>query len=132
MAASHLRLALSTAVSTCLVMALTACSSPYDKYMTDGCDGLRQMATAYVTADRKQFDDGARQTGNFDPASEEAAGNAAAQRDVDAAWDARRTLYIGAYVPPEYNDGDLVWRHLTLTDKQQSAVDLGLEVCEQH
>lgn len=126
------RLAAPTVLLSSTVLVLSACSSAYDGYMADGCSGLRMMAKAYVTSDQQQFDEGARRTGNFDPAGEEASGEAELRREVNDAWDARRTLYIGAYVPPEMTDGEMVWRHLSLTDEEQSRVDRGLKVCERY
>jgi len=102
--------------------------------MSDGCDGLRKMAAAYPANDRDSFDEGTSESGGFDPALDEAAGDKDAKRDVRLGWRAVHELLLGAYVPPESTRGGdhMEWRHLELTDKQQQRVDDGLAMCEDY
>ena len=89
---------------------LGGCSSAYESYMADACDGLRTMATAYETRDRDAFDEGYTDVSALDPAGEEAAGDKTLRREVHRLWNAQRLLHIAAYEPAELNDGASIWR----------------------
>lgn len=117
----------------CLVLlGAGGCSSAYESYMADACDGLRTMASAYETQDREAFEEGYTNVWALDPAGEEAGGDKSLRREVHRLWNAQRLLHIAAYEPAEMNEGASVWRGLPLSEQDQAGVERGLETCEQY
>jgi hypothetical protein len=102
-----------------VVLAVGGCSSGYESYMADACDGLRTMATGYESKDRDAFDEGYTQVWNLDPAGEEAAGDKALTREVHRLWNAQRLLRSA-------------WRGLQLSERDQDKIQQGIETCEQY
>jgi len=107
-------------------MALTSCSTGYARYMGSGCNGLRDSYAAFQAGDEKAFSGALRLTGNFDPAGEDATGDPTKVQEVAAAWNARRTLNLAAYVGQA---GDEVWHPSALTAAEQQLVAAGLATC---
>jgi hypothetical protein len=115
-----------------VLLTMTGCSSAYESYMADACDGLRKMATAYETKDREAFDEGYKEVWGLDPAGEEAAGDKALRREVHRLWNAQRLLHIAAYEPAELNDGASIWRGLELSERDQAKIQQGVETCDRY
>ncbi len=102
-----------------IVLAAGGCSSAYESYMADACDGLRTMATGYESKDREAFDEGYAQVWNLDLAGEEAAGDKALTREVLRLWNAQQLLRSA-------------WRGLQLSERDQDKIQQGIETCEQY
>lgn len=115
-----------------VVLTCAGCSSAYESYMGDACDGLRTMATAYESKDRDAFDEGYREVWALDPAGEEAAGGQTLRQEVDRLWNAQRLLHIAAYEPAELNEGASIWRGLDLSERDQAKIRQGIETCERY
>ena len=111
-------------------VALSSCSSPYESYISDACDGLRGMDAAFEAGDREALERGFPKLGSLEPAGEEAGGDDARRRDVEAVWNAQRIISIASFKPPEITGPDLVWRGKSLTQSELADVDTGLKVCE--
>ena len=107
-----------------VALSLSGCSSPFESWMSEGCDGLRQMASALEAGDRQAMKDAT--WGSFDPATEQAA-KGQERADVRAAFDAASELYSASrHTPSE------AWPSLQLTDEQQIQVKAGLAACEDY
>ena len=114
-------------------IALTSCSGSdaYSHYMAEGCKGLAQMSSAYSASDEASMRKGYNSTGGFNPAAEEASGNASKMADVGTVILAVKVLFIAAWEPPENNDGLFVWRHASLSEADRTKVSQALGVCKQ-
>ena len=131
-ASKPLRRCVGAMCAAVVVLAAGGCSSAYESYMADACDGLRTMATAYETKDREAFDEGYTEVWALDPAGEEAAGDRTLRREVHRLWNAERLLHIAAYEPAELNDGASIWRGLELSERDQAKIAEGIATCEQY
>ena len=96
--------------------------------MSEGCDGLRQAASAFDAGDRDKFDENTM--GAFDPASEQTAGDANAKRVVSIAIQAEKDLTGAAHGTPRSRAASDVWPSKQLTAEEHRHVEQGLAVCE--
>ena len=115
-----------------IVFAAGGCSSDYESYMSESCDGLRAMATAYETKDRDAFEQGYDTVHGYVPAGEEAVGDPAREEEVAAVWNAQRVLHVAAYAPAELNDGASIWEGRPLRHADEATVQRGVEACSDH
>jgi hypothetical protein len=116
-----------------LAVSLGACATDgYEDYMSQGCDGLSQMASGHADGDESSVEEGMTATGALSTAGEEAAGNMSMRAEVGAVSAAGSTLFTATFEPPERNDGELVVRQRALTRREQNTVSKGLAVCGQY
>ena len=114
--------------SAAIGLSMSACSSPFESWMSEGCDGLRQEASAFASGDRDQFDDAT--WGSFDPASEQAAGDE--KGDVRVAFSAALALSGAAHGTPRSRAASDAWPSKQLTEEEQRQVEAGLAVCDDY
>jgi hypothetical protein len=116
-----------TAVSGLLVLvvaSVTSCSSPYERYMSEGCDGLRDSISALANGDREGFDESITKGGFSEPASEEAAGDTEKLRDIERLARAFNALSRHVYGSVETGEPPQ-----ELTSEDRDAIHTGESMC---
>jgi hypothetical protein len=114
-------------------MSLSGCSSPFEERMSEGCDSLRQVASAFDAGDREAFREAT--WGNslsFDPASELADLTGEENTDVVVALEAADNLFSAARGTPKSRAASDVWPSRQLTAEEQRQLEQALAMCKDY